>query len=117
KGNDVKPINFYTDQGLNLVSSYKGTKGTWNYFTGLSSTDSIKIREDDVEEAVKTVMRRLEIFWTMIAISIFFFSLYMFVQTKNSIFLIVIILSALLGIYIEKIRRSIKNKQNKMRGE
>lgn len=110
KGNEVKSPSFYINQGLELISSYAASKGTWNYYTGDESEVPLEYREDDIEDAVKTVMRRLELFWTMISISIFFFSLYMFVQTRNNIFMIMIVASGILAIYIEKIRRSIKNR-------
>lgn len=113
KGKEVKDPEFYISQGMNLVSSFEASKGTWNYYTGLYSSDEIEYREDDIEDAIKTIRRRLEIFWTLITISIFFFSLYMLVQTRNPIFILMISASGALAVYIERIRRSIKSRIKK----
>lgn len=101
---------FYESQGLSLVSSYKGSKGYWNYFIGPKKED-LNIRKDNYSDYIEMLSKRYEIFWTIIPMTVGVFALYMYVNTKNPIFFLLVIAPVIIFIYLKGIKKKIDDKK------
>ncbi len=105
---------FYESQGLNLVSSYKGSKGYWNYFVG-PYNDKLELRRDNYSDYLEMLSKRYEIFWTIIPMTIAVFALYMYYNTKNPIFFLLVIGPAFIFLYLRGVKKKIDIKREKIK--
>lgn len=108
---EKKSEAFYENQGLKLIKAHKGSKGYWLYYLGPYVAD-LQLRDDDYPELIDTLSRRHEIFWTIIPMTLAVFGLYMYINTKNPIFFIIVILPIILIFYLRNIKKDI-NEQKK----
>lgn len=104
------PLNFaqyYRNQGLELVSSYKGKRGYWNYYLGPKNQD-LQIRKDDYNEFLDSTKNRADIFWSIIVVSLGTFSSYMFIRTSSYLFLILLAICIVFFIWLQLLKKKIK---------
>lgn len=100
---------YYEDLGLELISSFKGSKGYWNYYLGPYVPNIIR-REDSYKDLLDKVGSRNEIFWNLIPMSLSLFGIFMFYNTKNPVFFVLILLPLVIYFMIRNVKKDI-NKQ------
>ena len=101
---------FYEIQGLSLVASYKGSKGYWNYFMG-PRNENINKRKDNYSDYIVMLSKRYEIFWTVIPMTVAIFAIYMYINTNNPIFFLLVIAPIIIFIYLKDIKKKIDDKK------
>lgn len=105
---------FYEAQGLSLVSSYKGSKGYWNYFIGPYNKELV-LRRDNYLDYLEMLSKRYEIFWTIIPMTVAVFALYMYYTTKNPIFFLLVIGPAIIFLYLRGVKKKIDRKRDEIK--
>ncbi len=111
-----KENKIYEDQGLRLVSSFKGSKGYWNYFFGPKVKD-LSRRKDSYDDLLDNVLKRKDIFWNVISLSVSLFGLYMYYNSKNPIFFILVLLPLVIFFMLKGVSTNIKINKSKKGGE